>query len=109
MQGLMKQAPLPTAVICGNDLTALGAAHALSEAGIRVPDQISIIGSDDISFARYAYPPLTTIRVPRDQLGKLAFEALNRLMRSKRRSGSEYTVEAHLIVRGSSAPAPAAG
>lgn len=102
---VLKQNPRPTAVICGNDLTALGAAHALSEAEIRVPSQMSIIGSDDISYARYANPPLTTVRVPRDQLGQLAFEALNRLMRSKRQAGAEYVVKTHLIVRGSSAPA----
>ncbi len=104
MQTILKSPPLPTAVICGNDLMALGAVHALSEAEIRVPGDISIIGADDISFARYANPPLTTVRVARDQLGKLAFEALNRLMRSKRRSGNEYLVETHLIKRGSSGP-----
>jgi DNA-binding LacI/PurR family transcriptional regulator len=108
MLEILKQDPLPTAVICGNDLTALGAAHALSEAEIHVPRQMSIIGADDISYARYANPSLTTVRVPRDQLGKLAFEALHRLMRSKRRLGTEYVVETHLIVRGSSAPAQSA-
>ena len=105
MLSLLKGPDIATAVICGNDLMALGAVHALSEAEIRVPSQISIIGADDISFARYANPPLTTVRVARDQLGKLAFEALNRLMRSKRRLGSEYVVETRLIVRGSSGAA----
>jgi LacI family transcriptional regulator len=100
---LLKETPFPSAIICGNDLMALGAMHALSEAEIRVPSEMSIIGADDISFARYANPPLTTVRVARDQLGKLAFEALNRFMRSKRRLGTEYVVETHLIVRGSSA------
>ncbi len=102
MQVILSDPPLPTAVICGNDLMALGAVHALTEAEMRVPNQVSIIGADDIPFARYANPPLTTVRIPRDQLGKLAFEALHRLMRSKRRLGIEYVVETHLIVRGSS-------
>lgn len=105
VHSILNDPPFPTAVICGNDFIAIGAVHTLSEMNIKVPGQVSIIGADDISFARYSYPPLTTIRVPRDQLGKLAFEALNRLMRSKRRLGSEYVVETHLIVRGSSGPA----
>lgn len=105
MQAVLKEVPVPTAVICGNDFTAIGAVHASSEVGIRVPGELSIIGADDISFARYSYPSLTTIRVPRDQLGKLACEALIRLMRSKRRLGNEYVLETHLIVRGSSGPA----
>lgn len=104
MQSILSDLPLPTAIICGNDLMALGVARALSDAGVRVPTQVSIIGADDIPFAHYANPPLTTVRVPRDQLGTLAFEALNKLMRSKRRSGSEYVVDTHLVVRGSSGP-----
>ncbi|MBS1850799.1 MAG: LacI family DNA-binding transcriptional regulator [Acidobacteria bacterium] len=104
MAALLKEPEVATAVICGNDLMALGAVHALVEAGIEVPGQISIIGAEDIPYARYANPPLTTVRIARDQLGRLAFEALHRLMRSKRRQGSEYVVETRLIVRGSSAP-----
>jgi DNA-binding LacI/PurR family transcriptional regulator len=104
MAALLKEPEIPTAVICGNDPMALGAVHALVEAGIEVPGHISIVGAEDIPYARYANPPLTTVRIARDQLGRLAFEALHRLMRSKRRQGSEYVVETRLIVRGSSAP-----
>lgn len=95
----------PTAVFCGNDLAALGAMRALAQAGRRVPEDVSIIGADDIALARYSSPPLTTIRVPRDQLGQAAFEALQRLVKSKRPTGVEHVLETHLVVRDSvSAP-----
>ncbi|MCX6628038.1 MAG: LacI family DNA-binding transcriptional regulator [Candidatus Solibacter sp.] len=62
MQSLLQARERPTAVLCGNDLSALGAIRAVAESGLRVPQDISIVGADDISFARYATPPLTTIQ-----------------------------------------------
>ena len=105
MMSLLGKNELATAVICGSDLIALGATRALAESGIAVPTQVSIIGADDISFSRYAYPPLSTVRVARDQLGKLAFQALQRFIRTKRSAGIQYVVDTHLVVRGSSAAA----
>jgi LacI family transcriptional regulator len=96
---LLDASELPTAIVCCNDLAALGAMRALLEAGVRVPRDVSVLGVDDISFARYATPALTTVRVPRDRLGRLAFEGLERMVRSKRRSGSQYSLETSLIVR----------
>jgi LacI family transcriptional regulator len=90
---------MPTAIVCCNDLAALGAMRALLEAGVSVPKDVSILGVDDIPFARYATPALTTVRVPRDRLGRLAFEGLERMVRSKRRSGSQYSLETTLVVR----------
>jgi DNA-binding LacI/PurR family transcriptional regulator len=97
---------LPTALLCDNDLGAIGALGALKDAGIGVPERISVVGADDIPFARLASPPLTTIRVPRDLVGELAFEALDKLMRSKRHSGIEYRAETSLVARQSTGPAP---
>lgn len=105
MLSLLAEKDVPSAVLCGNDLTALGAIRALAESGIPVPSQFSIIGADDISYARYANPPLTTVRVARDQVGKMAFLALQRLVRTRRRAGAEYVVETHLVIRGSSCAA----
>jgi LacI family transcriptional regulator len=96
---LLDASELPTAIVCCNDLAALGAMRALLEAGVSVPRDVSILGVDDISFARYATPALTTVRVPRDRLGRLAFEGLERMVRSKRRSGSQYSLETTLVVR----------
>jgi len=96
---------IPTVLFCGNDLIAMGAMSALEESGVRVPEDVSVIGIDDIFFAFLARPPLTTIRVPREQLGIQAFEALERMLRLKRKKGANYTLETDLVVRRSTAPA----
>jgi DNA-binding LacI/PurR family transcriptional regulator len=95
---------IPTVLFCGNDLIAMGAMSALEESGVRVPEDVSVIGIDDIFFAFLARPPLTTIRVPREQLGIKAFEALERMLKLKRRKGANYTLETDLVVRRSTAP-----
>ena len=101
---LLKEPRLPTAILCGNDLTAIGAMGALENAGVGVPQTVSVVGFDDVYFAHLARPALTTIRLPREELGKLALEALDRTLRSKRKSGSLYTCETELVVRGSTGP-----
>jgi LacI family transcriptional regulator len=94
---------VPTVIFCGSDLIALGAMTALEEAGVNVPEDVSIVGIDDISFAWLARPPLTTIRVDRESLGVTAFQALQRKL--KRQRGSEYSLETELVIRKSTAPA----
>jgi len=94
----------PTVVFCGNDLIAMGAMSALEESGVRVPEDVSIIGIDDIFFAFLARPPLTTISVPREQLGVKAFEALEKMLKLKRRIGANDMLETDLVVRKSTAP-----
>jgi DNA-binding LacI/PurR family transcriptional regulator len=96
----------PTAIFCGSDLIALGAMSALEEAGVEIPEDISIVGIDDISFAFLARPPLTTIRVPRERVGTTAFEALVKMMKLKRRKGADHYLETDLVVRRSTAAAP---
>ncbi|WP_229001717.1 substrate-binding domain-containing protein, partial [Photorhabdus aegyptia] len=66
----------PEAVFAGNDAMAVGAYQALYQAGLSIPDDISIIGYDDIDLAPYMIPPLTTIHQPKDKLGKLAVDTL---------------------------------
>lgn len=105
----LSQGELPTAIVCGNDLAALGAIRALTEAGYKIPGDVSVIGSDDIAFARYGIPSLTTVRVPRDRLGRLAYEALDRMARTKRRIPTEASVETHLVVRESAGRARTLG
>jgi len=95
---------IPTVLFCGNDLIAMGAMSALEELRVQVPEDVSVIGIDDIFFASLARPPLTTIRVPREQLGIKAFEALERMLKLKRKIGSNYTLETDLVVRRSTAP-----
>jgi LacI family transcriptional regulator len=66
----------PTAIICFNDLVAIGAMSALSELNIRIPEDVSVIGHDDITFARYTPVRLTTVRIPMRELGRKAAELL---------------------------------
>ena len=96
---------IPTVIFCGSDLIAMGAMSALEEAGVRVPDDISVVGIDNISFATLARPPLTTINVPREELGVTAFHALEKILQLKRHGGTEYTLETELVVRKSTAAA----
>ena len=73
MRSLLKLPQRPTAVITSNDLTAIGALGAILHAGLRVPEDISLIGFDDISFAHLTQPPLTTVILSRTQLAVTAF------------------------------------
>ena len=103
VQAVLSEREVPTVIFCGNDLIAMGAMNALEEAGVRVPEDVSVIGIDDISFAFLARPPLTTISVPRERLGSVAFEALEKILKLKRKRGEEYYLETELVVRRSTA------
>jgi DNA-binding LacI/PurR family transcriptional regulator len=99
MRSLLKLRQPPTAVVTSNDLTAIGALGAIYEAGLRVPDDISLIGFDDISFAHLTQPPLTTVALSRTQLAVTAFAALEALIRKEDGSHSDYTIPTHLVMR----------
>ena len=101
VRSLLSRHPFPTALLCGNDLIAIGAMSVLEEARVRVPEDISVVGCDDIFFARLSRPPLTTVHVPREKLGTLSFEAIEKILASKTRKGREYTLATRLVVRGS--------
>jgi LacI family transcriptional regulator len=96
----------PTAVMCSNDLTAIGVLRAAYMGGLRVPDDLSVIGLDDISFAEFTLPPLTTIRLSRVDLAHVAFEALRQQIEEpgNPKMQREFLASTSLIVRGSTAP-----
>ena len=71
----------------------------LEEAGIRVPEDVSVVGCDDIFFARLSRHPLTTVHVPREKLGIPSFEAIEKILGAKSHRGREYTLETRLVVR----------
>jgi len=73
---LMREANPPTAIFCANDLMALGAIEALKQIGLRVPDDVSVVGYDDQEIARHTHPPLTTVVLPNYDLGRWAVETL---------------------------------
>jgi LacI family transcriptional regulator len=100
----------PTAILCSNDMTAIGVLRAAYMKELRVPQDLSVIGLDDIAFAEYTLPPLTTIRLSRIELARAAFEALRQ---QAEEAGSpkmqrEFLVSTSLVVRGSTA-APSVG
>ena len=99
---------MPTAILSGNDLMAIGALRELKTAGLRVPQDMSVIGFDDISFAALAEPPLTTILIPRSEIGENAVEALIHTIQAADNLGREFKVSAQLVVRESTGAAPPA-
>lgn len=105
VRDILSAPDIPTVIFCGSDLIAMGAMSTLESAGVRIPEDVSIIGIDDISFAFLARPPLTTISVPRERLGTTAFEALEKMLKLKRHRGAEYRLETELVIRKSTAPA----
>lgn len=95
----------PTAILCANDLMALGAMEAAAELGLRVPEELSIMGYDDQELARYTHPPLTTIVLPNYEMGRHAAELLIDTYTSGRqlRSGV-IKVDGPVVERGSVGP-----
>jgi len=83
-QIISKEIPMPEAIICANDEMAIGVIHALKEHGFNIPQDISIIGFDDILVSRYIQPLLSTISHPKFELGKLAFETLLSLLKGEK-------------------------
>ena len=95
----------PTALLCSNDMTAIGVLRAAYLQGLRVPQDLSVIGLDDIDFAEFTLPPLTTIRLSRTDLARAAFEALRQQAEEPNKPGQkhEFLVSTSLVVRGSTA------
>jgi DNA-binding LacI/PurR family transcriptional regulator len=99
MDRLFNRYPHLTAVICFNDVAAMGAIEAVRRRGLRVPEDISIVGFDDFSFAAYLNPPLTTVRLRGYDVGKRAAELLIDYFESDRFSEAEVVFPATLEVR----------
>jgi len=95
-----------TAIFCFNDITAIGAIRALESAGKRVPEDVSVIGFDDIISASYMRPSLTTVRQPLMEMGKRGTELLlDRISHPRQEFPSEILLQPELIVRESTGPA----
>ncbi len=99
----------PTAIVCSNDMTAIGVLRAAYMQGLRVPSDLSVVGLDDIDFAEFTLPPLTTIRLSRADLARAAFEALRQQAEepANPQLKREFLVSTSLVIRGSTAPPPA--
>jgi LacI family transcriptional regulator len=91
----------PTAVFCSNDLMAIGVLHQASGHGIAIPQELSVVGFDDIRLARFTIPPLTTVQMSQLRLATLAFEALLEKARGDRSvpSNREYLLTTQVVLR----------
>jgi len=102
MDELLALSDPPTAVCCYNDMTALGAMRSIYMHGLRVPEEVSLVGFDDLLVAAYSQPPLTTVRQPMARMGQLAMENLIKLI-SGQETVVRIKVKPELIVRESTA------
>ena len=106
MVRLLDKPVMPTAVLMSNDMTAIGALGAMFERGLKVPDDMSIIGFDDIELNTFSKPGLTTVRVSRKEIAKVAFHALYDSRDNPSAKGVEFTVQPTLIERNTTGAAP---
>jgi LacI family transcriptional regulator len=95
-----------TAIFAANDLSAIGVLNALSEEGLRVPEDVSVVGFDDIRLAAYTSPPLTTVHQPAFEIAQRATQILIDLTRGKRIRKLRHLLAPELVARRSTAPRP---
>jgi len=112
MLELLERTPRPTGVIAYNDLMAIGAMRAIRDRGLHVPADISAIGFDDVAFAAYVEPALTTLRQETAEMGRWAVATLTTLIKAARgeadtvRTTEHRIVPVELVIRASTGPAP---
>jgi LacI family transcriptional regulator len=101
MERLLAAKKMPTAVMCSNDMTAIGVLHKLYRAGLRVPDDLSVIGFDDIHITEVTIPPLTTVQMSRFELARAAVTALRAHVENPDDPAPkrDYKIQTDLIVR----------
>lgn len=104
MQEILQSGHRPSAVFVCNDLMGIGALSAAHEAGLRIPQDLSVIGFDDIELARFTSPPLTTIVQPKQRIGQLAVDMLLERIQGGRLEAKQMLLQPELVVRASTAP-----
>ena len=104
-RSLLERDDRPTAIVADDDILAAGAVLAARELGLRVPDDVSVVGFDDLQLARLITPPLTTVAVDAEALGAAAFEALHVVLTGGT-PAPERVIPVELVVRGSTGPPP---
>ncbi|MDZ5649498.1 substrate-binding domain-containing protein [Nitrospirillum sp. BR 11828] len=103
-ESLLAAADTPTALFCFSDEMAMGALAAARHRGRRCPDDVSLVGFDDIRFARYLDPALTTVNQPMEDLGRTAVALLLDILRGGQDAPRSITLPHRLAVRGSTGP-----
>jgi LacI family transcriptional regulator len=105
---LNRMSARPTAVMCSNDMTAIGVLREAYEQNIKIPDDLSVVGFDDIHLAEFTIPPMTTVQMSQRDLAKIAFHALLNEVEdtSSSREHRSYELVTSLVLRKSTALAP---
>ena len=106
MRELMLRHPRPTGVVCGSELFACGAVFESAELGVRVPEEVSVTGFDDLWLAPHLVPPLTSVRTPQTQMGRHAADYLVSVLAGET-PPTLHPLRSELVVRKSTAPPPA--
>jgi LacI family transcriptional regulator len=108
---LLQARTRPTGIMCSNDMTAIGVMRQSYEEKISIPRDLSVVGFDDIRFAQFILPPLTTVQMSQAELARLAFHALWTDVERKTPAplGAEYFLQTSLVLRESTAMAPGSG
>ncbi len=106
MRRLLLATPRPTAVFAANDMMAMGALRAIHEAGLSVPNDVAMVGFDDIPMAAFANPPLTTMRQPIAEMGALAANTLIDQLENLAEPGAQIRLPTKLVVRNSCGATP---
>ncbi|NPV87814.1 MAG: LacI family DNA-binding transcriptional regulator [Anaerolineae bacterium] len=94
----------PTAIFASNDVMAMGVMDAVRNRGLRIPDDISVVGFDNIAQSAMVYPPLTTVQQPLEQMGRVATQMLLGILKDPEKEAGRIELPTELIVRGSTAP-----
>ena len=105
---LLQRPHPPTAIFAASDVTAFGVMEAARAAGLRVPDELSIVGFDDTFIAAWSTPPLTTVHAPLRDMGRVAIRTLLRLVAGETLDSYHVELATHLVVRASTGPPPTA-
>lgn len=105
-KGILDSGFQPTAIVCVNDLMAFGVIRAIRERGLRVPEDISVTGFDNIKLAEYCYPALTTLHIARDRIGQMAADYLLADIEAEGRHKRDMLIAPEFVLRSSTGPAP---
>ena len=103
---LLSSGYAPTAIICVNDITAVGVLRELRERGIRVPQDVSVTGFDNVKLSEFCYPALTTVHIPREQIGHIICESLMSKAGKSAVAEAEIVIDPEFVLRDSTGPAP---
>ena len=99
MKEILKEKELPTAIFAANDSLAVGCYRAIQETGLQIPEDISVIGFNDISMAKYLAPPLTTVHVHMNFIGRQAVKMLVERIQLERNVNIHVSVSTELVIR----------